>query len=114
MKIAIDYDECYTENPEFFDGLEGEMFMITGRPDAEIKELKDELGSYYTIIGYPKGWPKHEAMENDEIVKCLKDIADWKAKMVKELGIEIYYDDDYRLLKVIKDKNPSCLCFLVI
>ena len=97
LSYAIDFDDTLTKYPEFFDSLMGKKFILTGRPKEDAPKLKKEYPDY-EVLCFPFSWLAGMAIENEQVVEILHQIARWKAKMVRDYQIDICFDDDYRLL----------------
>lgn len=98
LKIGIDWDGVGSE------GIipEGSFIILTGRPEEDHDEIIEALGDLKAsqILHFP------DQEELDETNKNIK-IGIWKAKTIKKLGIEKFYEDTPEQIDIIKELNPT-------
>ena len=111
IKIGIDLDGTYKRHREFFDNLIGEKYIITGRAKKEQKELEKQL-PYPVFCTAPQELGRRD-LDGDEVVATLETLWEEKARVITELEIDVYFDDDLRALRRIRDKNKEVALFLV-
>ena len=98
MKIGLDLDGTITQHPQFFSKLShlwDDVYIITARTGTHRERDEQEL----TKLG----------IKYKDIIYANAD-DDSKAKAIKELGIEVFFDDMPEFLVHI-DKDVAC--FLV-
>ncbi len=102
--IGYDYDGVASEGV-FEDG----GVIITGRPEGEKDEILETLGDKKpsAIHFFPED---KDANGNNLDVK----IGIWKAKTIKKLGLEKFYEDSEEQIYIIKEMNPNLNVIKVI
>ena len=106
LKTAFDFDGVASEGLYEKGGI-----IITGRSASENDEileiLKDKTDKKVEIFNYEDDG---ETDENNRDVK----IGIWKAKKIKSLGIEKFYEDTESQIQIIKELNPNLEIIKVI
>lgn len=116
MKIGIDFDSTITKHPEFFSNLtkntEAEFYVITARPEKERE--------------YVEGFVKNHDVRVERIMMITEDLAKAddrayiqtvfreKPRMCREVGINVMYDDDLRILNKLREEIPELVTILVL
>lgn len=103
--IAYDYDDV-ADTGLFVKG----SVIITGKSEQDNDEILETLGEDNKpskIYNYP-----YDDLE-DENGRNIK-IGIWKAKTIKSLGIEKYYEDEEDIIQIIKELSPKTEIIKVI
>lgn len=98
MKISFDWIGTYLEHKDYFDAmatalqLQGhEVGIITGERENRRVEISNSLGFVPNFI---KLWGENETIANGNL---------WKSITLKEMEINVHYDDDATELKKYTD-----------
>lgn len=129
-KVAYDFDGVLCEKPmpyitkapnllaffyktaavnSWFPTNKQDTLIITARLDKDInklntfKWLNDNNYQNYKVFFYSKEWGQ----------KSLKTIGNYKASVILQNKVEIYFDDNLDLLKIIKKKCPLVKLYFV-
>jgi len=94
LKKAYDYDGVVTKGIEIEPGAP----IITGRSFEEIDRISPEIFGSHPIYFNPVSIAE----------KNLAAEIDWKAKMIKLLGVEVFYEDQPEILVNLKRLCPKC------
>ncbi len=125
MKIGLDVDDTIMRAPELFSLLSKaaseagwQIHVITTRPDTEsdrqrtIDDLEKEKISYHTAYHLPKQEGEVEDCPYEDLDSYHKFV--WqKVRYCQEEGIDIYFDDDERVVELFKIFAPKIQIFRV-
>jgi len=117
MRIATDFDGTFPHVVKLIRAVADELLVVTGQhPDFwenTRRAFVPLLWSVRTVVfrGYPGYATAGGAVQFTDAV--LEDIANWKADMVKEFKADYYFDDDIRVLIIVKQRCPDTVCCLV-
>jgi len=99
MRWAFDIDSVITANPEFFrwwiyhlKKSKQEVFIVTARNPKREQETIFELEDWH--IPYDKIYFMPDILPRD-----FSDQAMWKKKKIKELKIDIWVDDNFKIYR---------------
>jgi hypothetical protein len=125
MKIGLDVDDTIMRQPEFFSLLSHaakekghQVHIVTTRPrtDFDKERTLDDLASsnvvYNVIYHLPKQEGEVEDCPHEELDDYHKFV--WqKVRYCQEQGLDIFFDDDDRLIEVFKKYAPEIQVFQV-
>ncbi len=125
MKIGLDVDDTIMRQPELFSLLSHaakekgwEVHIVTTRPDTEPdrqRTLQDLLSSdisYNNIYHLPKQLGEVQDCPYEDLDEYHKFV--WqKVRYCQESGIDIYFDDDDRVIELFKVFAPEIQVFKV-
>jgi hypothetical protein len=108
MNIGIDFHDTLSYKPEFFKGLfkvwPGNIYIISGTPKSQRKEITDALTSYgisdkdYVAILLGYDYDKQD-MSLDHFTR----MKEYKLNLIKEYNIQVYFDDNPFYASYLKD-----------
>lgn len=78
--------------------------IITGRPKADEKELREKVGDRPI---YFFGDDKDDEKYKQELSDLHRDIAYFKSNKIYELGLTKFYEDTDSIVEILKDENPD-------
>ena len=91
LRRAYDYDGVVSKGVKMQKGAP----IITGRSFEEVGRIK--------VKGHPIYFNPRTYTEKDDF-----NSATWKAHMIKELGIEEFYEDNHEQISIIEGLCPHC------
>lgn len=94
LKEAYDYDGVVSKGIQLSKGVP----IITSRSFQEFEKIPASLKKTNPIYFSPFAINQ----------KNLKREVSWKARMIKQLGIEVFYEDKPEVISLLKKKIPSC------
>lgn len=94
LKEAYDYDGVISNKIEVKKGFP----IITSRSFQELNKIPIKIRKEHPIYFNPI--PINQ--------KTLKKEIEWKNKMIKKLGIEVFYEDKPEVIAELRRLNPSC------
>lgn len=125
MKIGLDVDDTIMRQPEFFSFLSRaakekghEVHIVTTRPrtGGDKQRTLDDLASSDVVYDKIYHLPKQEGEVDDCPHKELDDYHKFvwqKVRYCREQGLDIFFDDDDRLIEVFKKYAPEIQVFQV-
>ncbi|MGB3112166.1 MAG: hypothetical protein WBB84_04205, partial [Candidatus Omnitrophota bacterium] len=125
MKIGLDVDDTIMKQPEFFSllshaamGKGHEVHIVTTRPDTDfdrqrtLDDLSDSDIAYDAIYHLPKQEGEVDDCPHADLDDYRKFV--WqKVRYCRENGIDIFFDDDDRLIPLFKRFAPQVQVFQV-
>ncbi|MEA3489487.1 MAG: hypothetical protein U9R44_03975 [Candidatus Omnitrophota bacterium] len=125
MKVGIDVDDTILRTPELFSVLSRalkdnghEVYIVTTRPRTGLdrKRTLDDLSRCDVVYDVIYHLPKQEGEVDDCPHEGLDDYQKFvwqKVRYCREKGIDIFFDDDSRLIEVFKRYAPEIQVFHV-
>jgi hypothetical protein len=104
--IATDLDGTFYKIKPLMEHLDIPFYVITGCQNKKVIEDKLKGSKCIKYWSYPGAF-------NEDLDVYLRDVAIWKAKMVKRLKGSVYIDDDHRVLREVAKLNPRTICLEV-
>ena len=112
MKIAFDFDETLTAYPEFFTELSKKFpcYVITTRAEREKEEIVAFLKKHKIKV-------KKIICASNETQEKIKTLlhnyplfaSNHKTKALKKEKIDVFFEDDFRLILKMKKKLPKVM-----
>ena len=117
LVAGIDFDGTVTLEPRAFKSIidriiaeGGECHLITGRPDAESKEVKaycDMYGLRFTSMKFYPVHYKFSVIDYDPAIDV--KIAKWKAETLNKISADVMVDDSYIYAMAMVKHAPNVL-----
>jgi len=111
MKIGLDIDDTINYSPRFFTFLtknkDFEIYIVTGRSENSEKitfDLLKQLNIKFKKL-YMFPISKYEFDNQFELSEA---ICDWKVEKVKELNIDVFFDNNEEVLDMMKEEGILC------
>ena len=125
MKLGLDVDDTIMRQPELFSLLSNavgeagwEIHIVTTRPDTEfdrnrtLDDLSSNMIRYDTIHHLPKQMGEDIDCPHAELDDYQRFV--WqKVRYCKEESIDIFFDDDERVVELFKRFTPGIQVFHV-
>jgi hypothetical protein len=103
--IATDLDGTFYKLKPLMEHLDVPFYVITGCQNKEVIEKKLKGTKCLKYWSYPGKF-------NEDLDIYLHDVAIWKAKMIKKLKADYFYDDDNRVMRAVH-KLTKAICLEV-